>query len=117
MLTPSDLKVKFSGWPSMREMRRLKKTVFYLLIQMIVCDNMFTANFEPKASMSKASHHSLTTAQQLEKVTRSLEFIAIALTTDHFGTDQRRLEQFWILRSIYCVELLFQALIKSMQNS
>ena len=78
---------------------------------------MFTANLGPKASMSKASHHSLTTARQLEKVTRSLEFVAIALTTDHFGTDQRRLKQFWILRSIYGVELLFQALIKSMQNS
>ena len=78
---------------------------------------MFTANFGPKASMSKASHHSLTAARQLEKVTRSLEFKAVALTTDHFGTDQRRLKQFWILRSIYGVELLFQALIKSMQNS
>ena len=95
------------------DMNSAHKKRRFSLILMIIRDNMFTANFGPKASTSKGSLPSSATVRQNAKATRSLEFTAIAPTTNYFGTDKRKLEQFWTLRSIYCAELLFQGLIKS----
>ena len=56
MLTPSDLKVKFSGWPSMREMRSLKKTVFFFIQMQYVHSQFWTQGFNVKGFASQLNN-------------------------------------------------------------